>query len=94
MLVHIKEIREKRTRRIFHNILVLTFSLLLQIFRYNVYTDIYDVYIYIYINKSSAHGAFLERVCVVQRLFALLLLSIVLSVENHWQQEIKEILTR
>ena len=34
MLVHIKEISKKRTRRIFHNILVLTFSLL---FRYNVY---------------------------------------------------------
>ena len=29
MLVHIKEISKKRTRRIFHNILVLTFSLLL-----------------------------------------------------------------
>jgi len=42
MLVHIKEIIKKRTRRIFHNILVLTFSLLLQIFRYNVY----NIYIY------------------------------------------------
>jgi hypothetical protein len=41
MLVHIKEISKKRTKRIFHNILVLTFSLLLQIFRYNVYKCIY-----------------------------------------------------
>ena len=30
-------IYKKRTKRIFHNILVLTFSLLLQIFRYNVH---------------------------------------------------------
>ena len=35
--IYIKEISKKRTKRIFHNILVLTFSLLLQIFRYNVY---------------------------------------------------------
>ena len=33
-----------------------------------------------YIYKSSAHGAFLEGIRVVQRLFVLLLLSIVLSV--------------
>jgi hypothetical protein len=39
--VYIKEIIKKRTKRIFHNILVLTFSLLLQIFRYNVYKCIY-----------------------------------------------------
>jgi hypothetical protein len=32
---------KKRTKRIFHNILVLTFSLLLQIFRYNVYKCLY-----------------------------------------------------
>ena len=32
-----KEISKKRTKRIFHNSLVLTFSLLLQIFRYNVF---------------------------------------------------------
>ena len=35
--IYIKEIIKKRTKRIFHNSLVLTFSLLLQIFRYNVY---------------------------------------------------------
>ena len=39
--IYIKEIIKKRTKRIFHNILVLTFSLLLQIFRYNVYIYIY-----------------------------------------------------
>ena len=39
--IYIKEIIKKRTKRIFHNILVLTFSLLLQIFRYNVYKCIY-----------------------------------------------------
>jgi hypothetical protein len=44
MLVHIKEIIKKRTKRIFHNILVLTFSPLLQIFRYNVY----NIYIYVF----------------------------------------------
>ena len=57
MLVYIKEISKKRTKRIFHNILVLTFSLLLQIFRCNVYKCIRFVlfllisflYIYIYI---------------------------------------------
>jgi hypothetical protein len=36
-----KKLLKKRTKRIFHNILVLTFSLLLQIFRYNVYKCIY-----------------------------------------------------
>jgi hypothetical protein len=36
-----QEIIKKRTKRIFHNILVLTFSLLLQIFRYNVYKCVY-----------------------------------------------------
>jgi accessory gene regulator protein AgrB len=36
MLVHIKKISKKKARRISHNIIVLTFSLLLQIFRYNV----------------------------------------------------------
>ena len=41
--LYIYKISKKRTKRIFHNILVLTCSLLLQIFRYNVY-----VYIYIY----------------------------------------------
>jgi hypothetical protein len=35
--IYIKEISGKKTRRIVHNILVLTFSLLLQIFRYNGY---------------------------------------------------------
>ena len=36
--IYIKEIvKKKRTKQIFPNILVLTFSLLLQIFRYNVY---------------------------------------------------------
>ena len=52
MLVHIKEIsKKKRTRRIFHNSFVLTFSLLLQIFRYNVYSEHRELYsnIYIYI---------------------------------------------
>ena len=39
--INIKEISEKRTKRNFHNILVLTFSLLLQIFRYNVYKCVY-----------------------------------------------------
>ena len=43
MLVHIKEISKKKNKTIFHNILVLTFSLLLQIFRYNVYKCTYDV---------------------------------------------------
>ena len=58
ILVHIKEISEKRTRRIFNNILILTFSLLLQIFRYNVYKCTYDVNKRINIikyNGSSRH---------------------------------------
>jgi len=38
--IYIKEIIKKRTKWIFHNILVLTFSLLLQIFRYiYIYKD-------------------------------------------------------
>ena len=57
MLVYIKEISKKRTKRIFHNILVLTFSLLLQIFRYNVcklYTLIFFTnFLYIYIKEIS-----------------------------------------
>ena len=48
--IYIKEIIKKRTKRIFHNILELTFSLLLQIFRYNVYKCIY-IYIYISITQ-------------------------------------------
>ena len=40
--IYIKEISGKKTRRIVHNILVLTFSLLMQIFRYNVYKCTYD----------------------------------------------------
>jgi hypothetical protein len=42
--IYIKEIIKKRTKRIFHNILVLTFSLLLQIFRYNVYNVLLECY--------------------------------------------------
>ena len=39
--IYIKEISKRRTKRIFHNILLLAFSLLLQISRYNVYKCIY-----------------------------------------------------
>ena len=39
--IYIKGISKRRTNRIFHNIIVLTFSLLLQIFEYNVYKCIY-----------------------------------------------------
>ena len=41
--IYIKEIIKKRTKRIFHNILVLMFSLLLQIFRYNVYKSCHTI---------------------------------------------------
>ena len=53
MLVHIKEISKKRTKWIFHNILVLTFSLLLQIFRYNVFFYLFILISFIYIYKLS-----------------------------------------
>jgi hypothetical protein len=59
MLVHIKEISKIRTRQIFHNFLVLMFSLLLQVLRYNVYKCTYDV------NNSVTLTIYIEVVVVV-----------------------------
>jgi hypothetical protein len=51
LFIYIKEMSKKKNKTIFHNILVLTFSLLLQIFRYNVYS--FDFLIYIYSAEIS-----------------------------------------
>ena len=72
MLVHIKEISKKRTRRIFHNILVLTFSLLLQIFRYNVYKCIYCTW-----RSATAVKTLVQECCEKSVLFFFLLISLI-----------------